>query len=192
MLHKNRPATALAALGVSAVIAAGCGGGGSTSSSPQTPSAATARGQSVLPVAENPISNNATAPGLTITKVLVENNVSPETGKAVDDHLEVTLENSSRKPLDQIGIYYKITDPTKQVSEGYYTELGGLTIKPGVSEIVNFDDTGAEGHYPVNQYSLYYTDQNELVVDVMASSPGVKPATFSVKKDSGGAEAGVE
>lgn len=184
----------LAMIGVVAVaLASGCGGGGSSASSGSPPattsSAASGR---VLPVPKNPISNSAQAPGLTITKALVENNVSPETGKAVSDHPEIALKNTSERPLDQVGVYYKITDPTKKVSEGYYTKLDGFTIDPGTTRVAHFDQTGAKDHFPVNKYSLYYTDKNALVVDVMASAPNVKPATFTVKKDAGGAEAGVE
>ena len=57
---------------------------------------------------------------------------------------------------------------------------------------MHFDNTGKTDHYPVNKYSLYYNDKNALVVDVAASSPTVKVATFTVNKDAGGAEAGVE
>jgi hypothetical protein len=127
-----------------------------------------------------------------VTKALVENNVSPANGKVVDDHLEVALKNTGAKPLDQLSVYYKITDPKKKVSEGYFAKLDGFTIKPGETRVVHFDNTGVKDHYPVNKYSLYYTDKNALVVDVMASSPTAKPATFVVKKDSAGAEAGVE
>lgn len=184
----------LATIGVVAVaLASGCGGGGSSASSggPASTASSSASGR-VLPVPRNPISNTSQAPGLTITKALVENNVSPETGKGVSDHLEIALKNTSTKPLDQMGVYFKITDPTKKVSEGYYTKLAGFTIEPGTTRVAHFDQTGAKDHFPVNKYSLYYTDKNALVVDVMASSPSVKPATFTVKKDSGGAEAGVE
>ncbi len=187
-------ALALGALALTlAALASGCGGGGASSASSAptsaTPAATTGR---VLPVTRNPISNASTAPGVTITKALVENNVSPDTGKAVDDHLEIALRNTSSKPLDRIGVYYKITDPAKGMSEGYFTKLDGVTIDPGATRVIHFDPTGAADHYPVNKYSLYYTDKNALVVDVMASSPNVKPATFTVKKDAGGAEAGVE
>ena len=198
-------ALALTAVVLIVAVASGCGGGGgsSASSTPApttttstttapaatTPSGGTAQ---VLPVPGNPISNSSTAAGLTITKVLVENNVSPDTGKGVGDHLEIALENTSTKPLDQIAIYYTFTDKAKAASEGYYTKLDGVTIEPGTTRVVHFDNTGATGHYPVNKYSLYYTDKNVLVVDVMATSPGVKVATFTVKKDAGGAEAGVE
>jgi hypothetical protein len=193
-------AVALASIGLTVVLASGCGGGGSSSvsSTPAptttTPTATTAPSgtSQVLPVADNPIANNSTAAGLTITKVLVENNVSAITGKAVDDHLEIALKNSSTKPFDRVAIYYKITDTSKGASEGYYTTLDGVTIAPGATRVVHFDNTGVPDHYPVNKYSLYYTDKNALVVTVAASSPGVKVATFTVKKDAGGAEAGVE
>ncbi|MEP7223806.1 MAG: hypothetical protein ABI783_02455 [Actinomycetota bacterium] len=193
-------ALALGAVGLTAAaLASGCGGGGTSSASspPTTKSTSTATTPSagterVLPVAQNPISNTSTAPGLTITKALVENNVSSDTGKAVADHLEIALENTSTKRMDQIGIYYKITDKAMGVSEGYYTALDGFTIEPGATRVVHFDSTGTTDHFPVNKYSLYYTDTNALVVDVMASSPNVKLATFTVKKDAGNAEAGVE
>lgn len=188
-----RRALPLATIGVVAVaLASGCGGGGSPAGSGGSTATTSSASGRVLPVPKNPISNSSTAPGLTITKALVENNVSPETGKGVSDHLEIALENTSAKPLDRIGVYFKITDPAKKVSEGYYTKLDGFTIQPGATRVAHFDQTGAKDHFPVNKYSLYYTDKNALVVDVMASSPSVKPATFTVKKDSGGAEAGVE
>jgi hypothetical protein len=176
-------------------LAGGCGGGGGgapSASSTTTDTTSTTRAGGVLPVARNPISNASAAAGLTITKVLVENNVSPESGKAVPDHLEVSLRNTSATPLKGIGLYYKITDRTKGVSQGYYTILDGLTIEPGATRVVHFDDTGAAGHYPVDKYSLYYTDRNALVVAVTASAPHLKPATFTVRKDSADAEAGVE
>ena len=192
-------ALALTAIGLAVAVASGCGGGGSSASSTPAPTttAPTATipsggiGQ-VLPVAKSPISNSSTAAGLTITKVLVENNVAPDTGKAVGDHLEIALENTSAKPLDQIAIYYTITDKAKARSEGYYSKLDGFTIQPGTTRVVHFDNTGVTDHYPVDKYSLYYTDKNALVLDVTASSPTVKVATLTVRKGAGGAEAGVE
>ena len=191
---------ALVAVGLTTVLAAGCGSGGNanapaaTTAAPSTnaaPGAAPAGGR-VLPVTANPITNTSTEAGLTITKALVENNVAADTGKAVDDHLEVELKNTSTTPLDDVSIYYTITDPASGASESYYAELTGFTIAPGASRIAHFDASSAADHYPVNKYSLYYTDKNALTVDVTASSPTTKPATFTVHKDAGGAEAGVE
>lgn len=197
-MNPKKLIAAAAVLVITAAVASGCGSsttsttsGGSATNAPAT-SAPAAGGKAVLPVPTNPIANAATASGLTITKALVENNVAPDTGKTTDDHLEVALENTTAKPLDQVQVYYKITDPAKNVSEGYYAKLDGFTIKPGATRVVHFDNTGKTDHYPVNKYSLYYTDKNALTVNVTASAAGVKQATFTVKKDSGGAEAGVE
>jgi hypothetical protein len=190
----------LALVAAVAAVAAGCGGE-ATSGSPGGSDAAQASGASasakaqnkrVLPVPRNPISNQATAPGLTITKALVENNVSPTTGRDVPDHLEVALKNTSAKPLDDLEIYYRISDRTKGLAEGYHVKLNGFVIRPGATRVAHFDNTGGKDHFPVNRYSLYYVDKNELVVDVMASSNGVEPATFRVKKDAASAEEGVE
>ena len=182
-------ALALLAIGATVIAVTGCG----SSASSTTSGASAATGSTdVLPVARNPISNSATAAGLTITKALVENNISPTNGKTVDDHLEFVLKNTGAKPLDQVEVYYKITDPSKGASEGYYTALKGVSIKPGATQVVHFDNTGVAGHFPVNKYSLYYLDKNALKIDIVASANGVKPATFTINKDAGGAEAGVE
>lgn len=191
-----RTAAIIGAVALLGAIAAGCGGSSAPSASPtasnSTSTAPPAGAGNVLPVASNPIANTATTPGLQITKALVENNVSPETGKPADDHLEVTVSNTSATAVDTVEMYYKITDPTKNATEGYYTKLTGFTIAPGATRIAHFDNASGPDHYPVNKYSLYYTDKNALVIDITASATGLKPATFSVKKDAGGAEKGVE
>lgn len=195
----SRVGPVLAITITAAIVVGGCGGSSSDPAGATTPgtsstgaTAPAGAGKAVLPVSKNPIANAATTPGLTIAKALVENNVTADTGKGVSDHLEVALKNTSSKALDQIEVFYKITDPTKAVSEGYYAKLAGFTIEPGKTRVAHFDNTGAPDHFPVNKYSLYYVDKNALVVDVTASAGGVKPAMFTVKKDSGGAEAGVE
>ena len=75
----------LVAIGLSVGLAAGCSGSSSsvTAGASSTPVASTPAGATtpaptggtirVLPVGTNPITNSATAPGLTITKALVEN-----------------------------------------------------------------------------------------------------------------------
>jgi hypothetical protein len=183
----RRLATLVAVLGL-AVAAAGCGDSGTSDAS----SSAARGGKRILPVAKNPISNAATAPGLTIANALVENNVDAETGKDVDDHLEITLENTTSRPLDDIEIYYKIIDKAKNLSEGYYSKLDGFVIPSGGTRVAHFDNTGQKDHFPVNEYSLYYVDANELTVAVTASSRGTKPATFTVTKDAADAEEGVD
>ncbi len=55
----------------------------------------------VLPVTSNPINNPATAQGLKIDSVLVENNVDAS-GNAVDDHLEIALANTGSTELRRL------------------------------------------------------------------------------------------
>jgi len=195
--HLVKAGAYVLAIGLAAAAVAGCGassgpaaaGGGDATTATSAPASA---GKAVLPVPANPIANASRAAGLTITKALVENNTSPDTGKGVADHLEVAMKNTTSKPLDGVEVYYKIVDRAKKVSEGYYAKLAGFSIEPGKTRVAHFDNTGAPDHFPVNKYSLYYNDKNELYVAVTASAAGVKPATFTVRKDSGGAEAGVE
>jgi hypothetical protein len=179
----------IAALALAAPVAAGCGGGEDEG---QPAAAETPGAKRIFPVDHNPISTKGTRSGLTITKALVENNVNPATGKDVSDHLEVALKNTTSKPLDGIEVYYEIRDETDPKSEGYYTKLDEFVIRPGATRVAHFDGSGEKDHFPVNRYSLYYSDDNELFVDLMASAPGLKPATFTVRKDAANAEAGVE
>jgi hypothetical protein len=182
----------LAAVAAALAVSSGCGGDSEGSADAGAAAGGSSRAARVLPVKENPISNDATAKGLAITKALVENNVSAETGKDVPDHLEIALKNTSSKPLEPVEVYYEIQDDTKGISEGYHAQLDGFRIEPGKTRVAHFDETGARDHYPVNKYSLYYTDKNELFVEVMASAPGVEPATFKVRKDAADAEESAE
>jgi len=161
-----------------------CSGGGSENA------ARAAEGSSqVLPVRANPIANNATAPGLEITSVLVENNQDPATKKDAEDHLEVALRNSSTQALSGFEVYYTITDTKTSETEGYYTNLGPeFTIPAGASRTVHFDQTGKVDHFPDNEFSIYNSSKNALDVKVQVSAKGVAVADSSVKKDAGGAE----
>jgi hypothetical protein len=143
----------------------------------------------VLPVAANPISNNATDPALTIDSVLVENNVDPSTGKVVDDHLEIALTNSSGRELGGVEIFYTFSDPATSVSESYYLALPTtFTIAPGAHRIVHFDTSTAADHFPINKFSLYKTSTSALDVTVMVSAISAAPVLLTVTKDAGGAE----
>jgi hypothetical protein len=145
-------------------------------------------GEPILPAASNPIANTSTEPGLTITQVLVENNVDPATGKDAADHLEIALSNAGSRELTGFEVYYEITDLVTGDKEGYYCKLSGFSIAPGASRSVHFDDTGLVDHYPDNPFSLYHLSLNEMQVDVTVSAEGVMPQTASVKKDAGGDE----
>jgi hypothetical protein len=142
----------------------------------------------VLPVTANPIANKATAPGLKIEQVLVENNTDPATGKDAPDHLEITLRNESQQELSNFEVYYEITDLTTGAKEGYYRKLEGFTIPAGGTRVVHFDNTGEKDHFPDNEFSLYHLSMNELQVDVQVSASGVAPQIASAKKDAGGDE----
>jgi len=104
----------------------------------------------VLPVTTNPISNSSTAQTLKITSVLVENNVDPVTGKAAEDHLEITLTNTGPTELSGFEVYTTYTDPTDKISESYYTALPAtFTIAPGANRVAHFDAT--DGPLPGEQ-----------------------------------------
>lgn len=142
----------------------------------------------VLPVTDNPITNNATAQTLTIDSVLVENNEDGD-GNAVDDHLEIALTNTGADPLTGFEIFYTFTDTTTNATESYYAALPDtFTIAPGASRVAHFDNTGAADHFPTNDYSLYKTSPNAQEVTVEVSARGAAVQTATVQKDAGGAE----
>jgi hypothetical protein len=142
----------------------------------------------ILPIAANPITNTATAPGLTIQQVLVENNVDPATGGDAPDHLEIALRNDSGAELSGFVVYYEITDLTTGAKEGYCSARTGFTIPAGGERVAHFDNSGAADHFPDNEFSLYHQSLNEMQVDVTVSATGVAPQTVSVTKEAGGAE----
>ena len=186
-------AAAVAAVALGALAVAGCGSQQSGSTSSAAPSsapsaAASPAGGPVLPVASDPIVNTSTKPGLEITGIMVENNVDPVTKKDLSDRLQMTLVNSSSATMTDLEAYYTMTDSTTNKSESYYQKLTGLTIAPGASQTIYFDNESGLGHYPENIYSLYRTSANEVVIDVKVSAPGFAPATAQVKKAVGTGE----
>ncbi len=143
----------------------------------------------VLPVKSNPIANSATAEGLVIDSVLVENNEDPVTQKAVSDHLEVALSNTGSEELTDFEVFYVFTDRKTSATESYYAALpGAFTIGGGATRVAHFDATGATDHFPVNAFSLYSSSRNALDVSVTVSAKGVAVQTATVKKDKGGPE----
>lgn len=190
--HPRRTRLSLGAAAVAGVLAlAACGGGSSPNANGAATTTApagsgTTAGQ-VLPVTDNPITNTATAQTLTIDSVLVENN-EDSAGKAVDDHLEIALTNTGTSELSGFEAFYTFSDPTAGTEESYHADLTGFAIPAGSSRTVHFDNTGAVDHYPVNQFSLYYTSTNALDVEVQISAEGAAIQTATVQKDAGGAE----
>ena len=146
-------------------------------------------GGPVLPVADNPITNTSTVQALKIDSVLVENNVD-SSGSPASDHLEIALTNNGTTELTAFEVFYTFTDPTTSVTENYYAKLpSDFTIPAGGQRTAHFDNTGAPDHFPVNEFSLYYTDKNALDVSVIVSAKGAAIQTITLHKDPGGAEA---
>lgn len=176
-----------AALGLAALALAGCGGSGGSPAA--GPSAAAPAGR-VLPVSTDPISNRATASTLHLDKVLVENNVDAQ-GRAVADHLEVTLSDSGSTPLSGVEFFYTFTDVKTGAKESYYAKMpASFTVPPGGTQTVNFTNAGGVNTVPVNQYSLYATSRNPLKVTVEASATGAAVVTTTVDKAPAGPETG--
>lgn len=150
--------------------------------------AASSTAAQVLPVDTNPITNTATTQAFTIDSVLVENNEDGN-GNAVDDHLEITITNTSNTDLGGFEVFYTYDDPTDGITESYYSLLPtDFTIAGGATRVIHYDNTGAPDHFAVNAFSLYYTDVNALDVTVEVSATGAAPQTATVQKDAGGAE----
>jgi len=197
---------AFSAIGASTLLAAitlaGCSSAASTPPAPPagsstadasaatgaTPAASAAPGGVVLPVASNPIVNTATDPTLEITYSMVEDNVDPATGKAIDDRLQLTLKNTGTTPLDGLEVYYEMTDVVTGAMEGYYQKLDGLSIPAGQDATVYFDNKTDPGHYPENQFSIYRSSTNEVDFAIQASAPGAKIATATAVKATGTGE----
>lgn len=189
-VHESRTARIGALIVTACIATAGCGAASTGPSADAPASSRSAPGNSiVLPVTDNPISNNSSVQALKIDSVLVENNLDAATGKAASDHLEIALANTGSTELSHFEVFYTFSDQTSGVSESYYAKLSdGFTIPAGGKRVVHFDDSGSADHYPVNKYSLYYTSKAALDVHVMVSAAGAAVQQTTLKKDAGGAE----
>jgi hypothetical protein len=184
----KRIAIAALALGVIATVA-GCSTTPATSGTAPTAAGNAAQASAqVLPVSSNPISNTSTAPGLAVTAVAAENNTDPATGAAISDRLQVTIQNSTGKPVTNLEVYYTMKDATTGAAESYYQPLTGLTIAPNSSTTVNFDNGTGPGHYPENKFSIYRSSANRVDFTVEVSAPGLKVATGTGSKGPGTGE----
>lgn len=141
----------------------------------------------VLPVSSNPIKNDSTKQGLKVTAA-VENIVDPVTDKALEDRLQITIENTSSETLTDLEVFYEMTDSKTQVTEGYYQKLTGFELAPGETGAVYFVNEPGAGNYPENEFSIYRTSKNEVKFTVEVSAQGFKPATTEAVKEPGGAE----
>jgi hypothetical protein len=145
--------------------------------------------QLVLPTTTgNPIVNNSVSPGFVIATAIVENNTYLITKQVTNDHLEVTLKNTSAKDITQFETYYVVKDSVANVSDAYYTQLTSFALKAGKTKAFYFDNTGQANHYPENKHSIYRTSRNPMQFDVMVSAPNYQVQTITIKKDKGGTE----
>ncbi len=162
------------------VVVAGCSGSATNKTATQAPP--------VLPVTENPIKNTSVLAGLAITNAAVENNVDPATKKAISDRLQVSFKNGSTATMSGFEIYYKMTDVKTKKTEAYYLKLTGLTLNPGETKTIDFNNGHGAGQYPENIYSLYRTSKNEVTFDIEVSAAGFKLATAQATKSVGTSE----
>lgn len=184
---KKLPLATVALLATLSIAAlAGC----SAQAAPAGGAAAAAppAGVTVLPVAADPIKNTSTTPGLTIVSAAAENNVDAS-GAALTDRLQVTIGNTTDKPLTSLEMYYVETDKTTGKSEGYYQALTGLTLAAKSQTTINFDNGTAPGHYPENQFSLYRSSPNQVDFTIEVSAAGVQVARGTATKSAGTGEA---
>jgi len=144
--------------------------------------------QDIVPgLYKNPIQNAAVEEGFVITDSKVENNTD-KAGKAINDHLELTLKNVVGKDLTDFEAYYTITDTATGQKEGYYKKLANFVLKSGETQTIHFDNGTDPGHFKANKDSLYYKSSNKLTFDITVSAAGYKIQNVKISKDAGGAE----
>ena len=144
--------------------------------------------QDIVPgMYKNQISNTSTAAGLAILSGIAENNVDTN-GKITNDHLELSLKNSSAQDMTGVEMYYTIKDLTTDKSEGYYKKLTGFVLKAGATQSVHFDNKVGNGHFGINKSGVYFTSVNKLQFDVQVSVLQYQIARIQIMKDAGGAE----
>ena len=155
---------------------------------PSSTSAPAEDPQDIVPgLYKNTIQNTAAHEGFVITDSKVENNID-KAGKAIDDHLELTLKNTSGKDLTDFEAYYMITDAVTGQKEGYYKKLTDFVLKSDEIQTIHFDNGTDFGHFGANKYSLYYKSPNKLTFDATVSAAGYKIQIVQISKDAGGTE----
>jgi hypothetical protein len=183
----------VAMLAAGALTLAGCSSSPAspTTSAPAQPavSGASSSSATVLPVTSDPISNNATAPGLKVSNVLLQNNTDAS-GATISDRLQFTVSNSTANPLTGVKVFYTMTDAKTKASESYYQPLTGLVVPAKGSVVVYFDNSGKPGHFPENKFSIYRSSLNKVGFTIEVSAPGLKIATGTGTKDAGAGETG--
>lgn len=186
----NRRFTAAVLAGAVALAAlTGCAATATTGSVASSTSASTSgSSDTVLPVDANPIVNDSTTPGLSVTYAAVEDNVDQATGQAISDQLELTIANATSTDVSGLEVFYTMTDTTTGQSESYYQDLGALVVPAGSKVTVYFDNGTATGHYPENTFSIYRSSSNQVDFTIEVSTPGLAPAMATATKGVGTGE----
>lgn len=133
--------------------------------------------------AANPIKENSKKNlDIKIKDAKVEDN-------ATSDHLEITLINTGKETLKSFEIYYIITDKVDNKKEAYYQKLKGLSIIPGETKTIHFDNNIKQsGHYFGNMNGLYGTSKNGMTFNISLHNTGFQPLDFKAQKAKGTAE----
>ena len=96
------------------------------------------------------------------------------------------MTNTGKDELKSFDIYYTITDKLDNKKEAYYQKLDGISVKPGETKTIHFDNkVNEQGHYFGNMNGLYGISKNGLVFDVVLHHAGYKPLEFSIEKAKG-------
>lgn len=118
----------------------------------------------------------------------VEDNFDPVTSKAVTDHLELEVKNTTDGDLNELIVYYSLKDEGTNKVESYYKPLTGFVIKKGQTVAVHFDDVTLPGHFRDNPNSAYHKSENAKLFTVSMRAAGFAPVQIEIHKDKGGAE----
>jgi hypothetical protein len=137
--------------------------------------------------AENTLTKTGKPNGFMLTG-LVEDNIDEVTKKSANDHLELTLKNTSGEDLTSLVAYYAIKDEGTGKTEGYLVPLTDLIVAKGKTAIVHFDEAKTKGHFRANPNSSYTRSINAKTFSVEVSAAGFQPVKLEIKKDKGGAE----
>ncbi len=187
----KKTSTYLAALLAAGVLTlAGCSAGTTSASAPSQGSVVAtgaASASAVLPVAADPIHNSATAGGLTVSKVMLEDNTDPS-GAAIGDRLQFVIGNDTANPLTGLEVFYTMADATTGAAESYFQPLDGLTVPAKGNVTVYFDNSGTPGHFPENKFSVYRSSVNQVDFTVEVSVAGLKVASATGSKSPGTGE----
>lgn len=181
--------TPLAAIVVAgALTLAGCSGSATpTAITPTATGSSATSSTTVLPVAVDPIANPATAPGLTVSGVLLEDN-KDATGADVSDRLQFTIGNDTAIDVVDPEVFYTMTDAVTGAAESYYQVLTGLTVPAHGQVNVYFDNSGEPGHFPENKFSIYRSSTHQVDFTVEVSAANLAIATGTGAKSEGTGE----